>query len=366
MMLRSPTTEQQLIDQFLDALRALPEVEVERHQREPVGWVGGWGRPDAQIDLQVAGKPLTLLIEAKKAIYPRDVRQVLGQLKEFSRSMPAKPGDGTVSFLIAESISTGAKQLLREERMAYYDSGGSLYLPAYGAYLYIDKPPPKALSKSTRSLFSERRAQVLHTLLMRHQNWFGGKELAAQALVSPATASQVLTALERFDWLASRGLGPHKERHLREPAALLDAWVQQVASIRPPVPRRYFVPSMRIEFLLEQIGQIFDAHEVGYAISHEAAAQRYAPFLSSISHVRCRLLAGPNADAALSALGARVVHEGANLAIIDTQSPGELLFRERVGGIWLASPIQVYLDLLRSEGRAPEMAEHLRKERIGF
>jgi integrase len=29
-----------------------------------------------------------------------------------------------------------------------------------------------------------------------------------------------------------------------------------------------------------------------------------------------------------------------------------LLFRERVGGIWLASPIQVYLDLLRGEGRA--------------
>lgn len=57
---------------------------------------------------------------------------------------------------------------------------------------------------------------------------------------------------------------------------------------------------------------------------------------------------------------------GANLAIIEAKSPGELLFREQVGDIWLASPIQVYLDLLRSEGRAKEMAEHLRQERIGF
>lgn len=40
--------------------------------------------------------------------------------------------------------------------------------------------------------------------------------------------------------------------------------------------------------------------------------------------------------------------------------------REQVRSIWLASPIQVYLDLLGSEGRAKEMAEHLRKERIGF
>lgn len=68
----------------------------------------------------------------------------------------------------------------------------------------------------------------------------------------------------------------------------------------------------------------------------------------------------------MAELGARVVNEGANFAIIETKSTGELLFRRQVGGIWLASPIQVYLDLLHSEGRARESAEHLRKERIGF
>ncbi|MEX3960053.1 hypothetical protein [Trinickia sp. EG282A] len=42
------------------------------------------------------------------------------------------------------------------------------------------------------------------------------------------------------------------------------------------------------------------------------------------------------------------------------------MFRQQDDGVWLASPVQVYLDLLRAEGRAKEMAEHLRKERIGF
>jgi len=68
----------------------------------------------------------------------------------------------------------------------------------------------------------------------------------------------------------------------------------------------------------------------------------------------------------MAELGARVVNEGANFAVIETKSAGELLFRQNVGGVWLASPVQVYLDLLRGEGRAKEMAEHLRKERIGF
>jgi hypothetical protein len=37
-----------------------------------------------------------------------------------------------------------------------------------------------------------------------------------------------------------------------------------------------------------------------------------------------------------------------------------------VDGIWLASPIQTYLDLVRAEGLATELAEHLRRTRIGF
>jgi DNA-binding IclR family transcriptional regulator len=71
-------------------------------------------------------------------------------------------------------------------------------------------------------------------VLAQHQNWFGVTALAQQAMVSPATTSQVLTELERFDWLAARGQGPSKERHLREPTALLDAW----PSSSPPAVRR--------------------------------------------------------------------------------------------------------------------------------
>ncbi len=364
MMLESPLTERQLIARFVDALRELPEVDADLQHCEPASKQGDRGH-DAQVDLHVAGKSFVLLIEAKKTVFPRDVRQVIWQFREASHGRLTGQGE-PLSLLVAESISPGAKELLRSERVGYYDSGGSLFLPAPGAYLYIDKPPPKTLAKSVRALFSGRRAQVLHALLVQYRDWFGVTELAQQAMVSPATASQVLTELERFDWLESRGQGPSKERHLREPAALLDAWAKQLASIRPPTLRRYYVPSAKADTLPMRIGEAFDAHDAQYAVSHEAAAQRYAPFLSSVSQVRTRVLIGADAEAAIGDLGARFVTEGANLAIIEAKSPGELLFREKVGGLWLASPIQIYLDLLRGEGRSKEMAEHFRKERIGF
>ena len=363
-MFESTLTERELIARLVDALRELPEVEADLAQ-EPAAQHSDRGY-DAQVDLHVSGKPFVLLLEAKKVVFPRDVRQVIWQLRAASHGRPTGQRENPLPLLVAESISPGAKELLRSERVGYYDSGGSLYLPAPGAYLYIDKPPPKALAKSVRTLFTGRRAQVLHALLVRHQKWFGVTELAQQATVSPATASQVLTELERFDWLVARGQGPGKERHLREPAALLDAWAKQLATIRPSPVRRYYVPGTKADTLATRIGQVFDAHEVQYAISHEAAAQRYAPFISHVSQVRVRVLIGANADAAIGDLDARVVNEGANLGVIEAKSSGELLFREQIDGLWLASPIQIYLDLLRGEGRSKEMAEHFRKERIGF
>ncbi|EXI66451.1 MAG: hypothetical protein AW08_02565 [Candidatus Accumulibacter adjunctus] len=349
-----------LIDQFLAALRSLPEVQAEL---EPAAAP----EHDARLALDVFGTHTHALVEVRKAVYPRDVRELIWRVSDLARQQPAGESGGEVlAILVAEFISPGAKELLRAERVGYYDSGGSLYLPGRGAYLYVDRPPPKSLSRSMRSLFTGRRAQVLHGLLIRHQDWLGVKDLAELTLVSPATASQVLSEVERLDWLESRGQGPGKQRHLREPAALLDAWVKQLGSIRLPALRRYFVPTMKPDGLIERLGQVCEARGVEYAVSFEAAAQRYAPFLSTVSQVRCRLPAGSGADAAIADLGARIVSEGANLAVIEAKSSGDLLFRERVGRVWLASPIQVYLDLLRGQGRAKEMAEHLRRERIGF
>ncbi len=359
-MIESASIEHALIERFLEALRELPDVRVEMGAREPI--LTAPYHVDAEVHLSVAGKSIVLLVEAKKTAYPRDVRQVLWQFKALRQAYPPD----VQHLLVAESLSPGAKDLLKSERVGYYDSGGSLFLPAPGAYVYIDKPPPKTLEKAVRSLFSGRRAQVLHALLVHHQDWFGVTEVAERAQVAPSTASVVLGELERFDWLESRGQGPGKARHLREPGELLDAWARQLAGSTAPVLRRYYVPSLKSDALLQRLGKVFDVHQVGYAVSYEAAAQRYAPFLSGISQVRTRLLPSAGADAALAELDARVVTEGANLAVVETKSPGELLFRQQLDGVWLASPVQVYLDLLRGEGRAKEMAEHLRRERIGF
>jgi hypothetical protein len=355
-------TKDHLVNQLVETLRKLPggvadiaHAELARALRDP-----GY---DARIDAQLGSTSLTLLVETRKAVYPRDVHQVLWRLK----SLGCRGDSSTlVPVLAAGSLSPGAMELLRTEGIGYFDSGGSLYLPAASVYVYIDRPLLKAQASTMRSLYTGRRAQAIHALLVQREQWLGVKGLAAISHVSPATASEVLTELEKFDWIDTRGQGPSKERRLRDPRALLDAWAAQVIAGRAPVQRRYFVPGVKAEALVDRAASAFEARNASYAISHEAAAQRYAPYLSHVGQVRCRLLASPAADDALADLGARVVNDGANLAVIEVKSEGDLLFRERAGNAWLASPIHVYLDLLKGEGRAKEMAEHLRKERICY
>lgn len=369
-MLTPPTTERSLVDHLLETLRALPDVKDVQVVREAsVAERSSHARIDAVIDLRIAGTSLELMIEANKSLYPRDARHAFWVwTMKSALAHPAEDARGPerVPMLIATSISPGAKEFLRHEGVGYFDSGGSLFVPAKGAYLYIEKPPPKALAKVIRSLYSGRRAQVLLALLNQRDAWVGVQGLAAESHVSPATASQVLTELERFDWLESQGQGPTKKRRLCDPTALLDAWSRQVATERPPPMRRFYVPGLRVEDLTDKLAQALEARGVDYAITTEVAAQRYAPFLSSVSQARCRLIPGPATDAALADLNARPVAEGTNLSLIDVKSPGELLFRQKLIGVWLASPIQVYLDLLRAEGRAKDLAAHLRRERIGF
>ena len=189
-MLETPETGNALISKLLESLRGLPEVTADLGRLGDSGGSSASAEREVLLSLRIAERPLALLVEIRKVLYPRDVRQALWQIRD---SASRRQGDGNggpaVPLLAAESISPGAKELLRGERVGYFDGGGSLYLPAPGALFFVDKPPSKSTSRAIRSLYSGRRAHVLHGLLERHGDWLGVTELAEDISASPSTVS---------------------------------------------------------------------------------------------------------------------------------------------------------------------------------
>lgn len=322
-----------------------------------------WQKPnvaDAAIDIEIGGVAVRLIVEIKRSAYPRDVREAAYQLTRYLSEGPQNTQ--RIPILVSESISTGSREILREEGIGYFDSGGSLFMSARGVFVLIDKPVGRTAEKVLASAFVGRRALALQAVWSLGGQAFGVKEIAKRALVSPATASETLTVLDRHDWTSSMGSGPSKVRRLVNPRGLLDAWSDHQRAAKPLAMRRYFVPGTSAAELVGRLDDACRRENCRYAITGEAAAQVYAPYLSNISQVLCRLRPGPDADAVLHDLGARPVREGWNLGVIGAASDAEFVFGQERNSVCLASPLQTYLDLLQSSGRARELADHLRSE----
>ncbi|MGH7022032.1 MAG: MarR family transcriptional regulator [Caulobacteraceae bacterium] len=355
-------TDAPLIDAFVAALASVPDSAARVAARGATA--GTHAQIDYVVEATIAGKPVVMLVEAKQTAFPRDVREAVWHLRAYQARTPAKGRGQVVAFIIAEAISPGAREILRSEGVGYFDKGGSLYVPTPGAFVYVDRPQPKNQARALGSIFHGRKAQVLLALFDRQGQWVSVKDIAEASGASSATTSQTLTDLERRDWVQSRGSGPAKERQLVDPAAMVDAWARYLSAQKPPRRRRYFIPSRGAD-PSRSLANACDAHDATYAITGEAAAQLYAPYLSNVSQVSCRMLSGPASTRALGALDARPVEEGWNLAVQETHAEGDFAQARVVDGVRLASPLQVYLDLQFGPGRAKEMADHLRRERLG-
>ncbi|CEG10438.1 hypothetical protein BN961_03878 [Afipia felis] len=354
-------TTEALVEEFATAVAEITGAPPHVAHEPGLGQSGY--RPDAFVDLKYEGTAYRLVIEAKRSLFPRDAREAIWKLRNYLAHVDIG-GEQAVPVLMAESISPGARQFLRDERVGYFDAGGSLFIPARGLYVRIDRPASRKQARYLNNLFTGRRAQALHAVWILGRDWFGVHQIAERAGVSPATASETLIGIERREWVEVRGGGPSKERRLINPRALLDAWASYKTSAKPKSVRHFYVRATTPPDLQQRIDRWCDAHGVPYELSGISAGQIHAPYLSSVSQVFCRMPSNGGMHAMLDSLDARPVRDGWNFGVHEVASDDELRFRERIDGLWVADPLQAYLDLLQAGGRAKELAQHLRAEKL--
>ena len=82
-MVESVRSEQDLTQRLLTSLREFLDVRAKFDQVENEREHGDPDRGyDARVDLQIADQSIMLLIKVRKAVYPRDARQVLWQIRD--------------------------------------------------------------------------------------------------------------------------------------------------------------------------------------------------------------------------------------------------------------------------------------------
>ena len=353
--------EPELVESLRESLAAVPDAHLGEIFWQP-GTGGRW-RPDAILNAVVAGRDIAFVVETRGDVFPRDAREIVWQLKSYLQELDSS-NRRYVPMILARSVSEGARSFLQEERIAYHDLSGSLYIEDGDTFVMIERPRPKRAKRRDVNVFKGTRAQVLHVLFDRPEAWVTGSEIAEQAGVSPATVSETFKDLERRDWVDVKGKGPAKRRRLIRWDDLLDAWRDSILATRAPRRSRYYVPQMKPEDMVREIERENDYDDFELEFTGRFAAQFYAPYLSNVSDLTVRVFGKHSRDWLISTLGAREVSEGANLAVIDGKLTTHRYKKNGGGERLLASPLQVYLDLLEDHGRSKEMAEHLRSQKL--
>jgi hypothetical protein len=154
-------------------------------------------------------------------------------------------------------------------------------------------------------------------------------------------------------------------RFLREPAALLNAWREEHSLKRYQV-RSFFGWAQSPALLRRNVVKALEEAGTEYALTLSSGAELVAPFVTGIEKVSVLVPNNSTWDVVIRNGKFEPTDEGSNINFFVSKTRSPFLERRQLQDIWVASDIQLYLDLWASPARGKEQAEHLRKERLAF
>jgi hypothetical protein len=310
--------------------------------------------------IRVAGHSVAVQVLPRASGYPRDVRQAVWQAQQGI-------GKGEKLLLCVPTLSPGSREWLQQQGVGYLDAQGHLFLEADGIYILREAAQKSARSSppAETNIFQGRATQVLAVLLHSPQRRWHVTDLAQESRVAGGTALRVCETLEKLLLMEREGRGPRSLRRLSLPGKLLDAWAEKHRLDAFPI-HRYYRWMGDLDKLAGAIGNALEEQGSSYAVTLGLGALRRAPFLTQIEQIALWLPKDVEVERLAATCRLKPAEEGPNVLLLSARDEAPFLYRQQVETLWIASDIQLYLDVSASAGRGREQAEHLRRERIGF
>ena len=329
-------------------LQRIPFLEIEALERElKVG--------DVCIDIfatvRVAKQRQRLALEVKNNGQPRVARAAAYQL---ARLLEREPD--LYCVFAAPYISPQTAEICIKEKIGYLDLAGNCRLTFGKVYIEQEgKPNPFAEKRDLRSLYSPKAARVLRVLLTDPKKPWRVQALAQEAAVSLGQVANVKSLLEDREWLKRADAG----LCLNDPDSLLTEWSENF-NPRKNIPRNYYTLN-NIAEIEADLAKTCEGEGTAYALTGFSGAARYAP---SVRYQRAMAYVSRDVENIAKTLSLKEVTSGANVTLITPYDEGVLYGTRQIDGISIASPVQVYLDLLGLKGRGEEAAEAMLDEVI--
>jgi len=337
------------MEALLGCFRNIPFVEVKGIEEQ--SGINGF-KVDFLLKLNLSGRKIkNLIVEVKSNGQPRFAREAINLLLLSISKLPDSYG-----VFVAPFISPEAAELCSKNGIGYIDLSGNCFLSFEQVFIKQEGNRNLFVTKrNLRSLYSPIAERALRTILSNPKRVWKVKELSLEANVSVGWVSNIKKMLNDREWLKLDESG----FSLAEPLKLLTEWSQNYNYRRNEV--RDFYSMKSIPEIEADIANACDRKGIKYALTGFSGAARFAP---SVRYQRVIVYIQETDDNLETLLNLKAVPSGANVSILKPYDEGVFHSAVKADDTIIASPVQIYLDLLGFRGRGEEAAETILKEVI--
>lgn len=260
-------------------------------------------------------------------------------------------------LLVVPELSARLLDFCRQKRLAATDLNGRAYIRLPG--ILVDRRPLPGRNfrflLQPRNVFDGTSARIIRTLLTERDRIWTQKELLPRTHASSGLISRIVQHLVSQGFLEKTST---REFRLRDPLALLDAWVKADELSRRTTLTRYTLLGGTPLETARHLNDWAKEQSVPIAFTQWLAGWLRHPYTEPVvaTAYAARL---PDAGT-LQQLGLRPVTEAGKVWLYAPDDAGVFLETQTRQDLPLVSDAQIYLDLQRTGLRGPEQADALR------
>lgn len=328
-----------------DCLNDIPFIEVikSEHLLNDTG-------PDYILHLETPFGRKSIHIETSASGQPRFARILIEKVNLLT-------DDAKIYWMfVAPYISEKTAEMLRNAGVGFLDLAGNCFMSFGGLYIQKEgKKNPYSNRRKFNSLFKIKASRVLRVLLLNPNRYWKITPLAKEAKVSVGHVYNVKMELinRELAVVDSRGI------RLSEPKNLLQEWCNNYQF--EGIQFQSFYSLSRTDQLEKQIDEVCNKQNMRYALSGFAGAARLAPF---VRYHRIHCYVENSIDDLAKHLDLKSVTSGENIIFMNPPDGGVFYDTQRIEGMHVVSPIQLYLDLNTLSDRGKEAADFINHEVI--
>ncbi|MGC4051978.1 MAG: type IV toxin-antitoxin system AbiEi family antitoxin [Paludibaculum sp.] len=338
------TFQRDAADQLTAVLRKVPFLESARFHRESTH---GDSRADFVLAIRSRLTNRRLVCEVKSNGQPRIAREACLTLRDYVRS-----DERDYPVFIAPFISPAAAAVCDQYQVGYFDLAGNCRLAFDQVFIQREGfANPTVQKRDLRSLYSPKAERILRVLVTAAKRNWRMQDLADEAGVSLGQVANVKKLLSNREWIEADAGGIRLRSLESAVLPLLKEWAGNYRMERSTARDYYSLkPIPQMEAEMAEASRQF---QLRYSLTGLSGAVRLAP---TVRYQRITAYVLGDLPALADRLELRPVASGANVTILEPYDEGVFYGSRAIERVPVASPVQLYLDLMQIKGRGEEAA----------